>query len=144
MNTQRERRSGVALVMAILCLTILLMVFGSLTRMAFAERGQVRAEERRLRAGWLAESGLERAWARHSLSPSYRGETWTLSPKTLGGRDGATVRILVEPVRDDPSHLRVSARADYPSDGVSRARQTRTTVFRANKANAPANPGVEP
>ncbi len=131
MNIRRPRRRGFALVMAVLCLTILVMVFGALSRMALAERGQARAEERRLRAGWLAEAGLERAWAKLAKSPAYSGETWALSAEMLRGRDGAIVRIAIEPLKDDPRHLKVTAKADYPGEGTSRARQTRSAIFPA-------------
>ena len=132
MKMRRSRRRGVALLLAVACLALLVLVFSSLMRLGFAGRGQARSEERRLKAAWLAESGLERAWAKLSMNPEFRGETWELSAETLNGRDPASVRIVVEPRGD---RLRVSSRADYPREGTSRARQTRTASFSANQKN---------
>ncbi len=126
MRSRRPQRRGLALLMAIACVAMLVLVFGSLMKLGFAGRAQVRSEERRLRAAWLAESGLERAWAKLSTDPDYRGESWELSAETLDGKDAAIVRIVVEPRGDD---LRVTSRADYPHKSTTRARQTRTAFF---------------
>ena len=140
MNAQRARRRGAALLMAVTCVALLVLVFGTLMRTGFAARGQARAQERRTRALWLAESGLERAWSKLSASADYRGETWELSAETLHGRDGAVVRIVVEPMDNG---LRVTSRADSPREGTSRARQTRSAFFPVNPKTNPrsgANP----
>jgi hypothetical protein len=114
------------MVMVIACLIVFAIVFGVLTKLGLAARSQARAEERRLRAAWLAESGLERAWARLSASKSYAGETWEIPAETLRGPDAAVVRIVVEDVPGKAGTRRVSAQADYPREGTSRARQSRT------------------
>jgi hypothetical protein len=127
-------RSGAALVIAILLMTLLVLVLGTLTRIGLAERTQARAEERRLRASWLAESGLERAWTKILADPSYVGETWEIPAETLHDSHAASVLIRAEPIADRPGTRRVVARADFPKDGASRARQTRTTFM-----NLPVN-----
>ncbi|MDB5351531.1 MAG: hypothetical protein JWN86_2778 [Planctomycetota bacterium] len=125
----KKTRRGVALLMVVACLAVLAIVLGVLLRIGVAERRQSLASERRLRATWLAESGLERAWAGLSRSRDYGGETWDLSPETLHGRDGALVVIAVERIPGSPDRRKVTARADYPREGSSRVRQTRTTVM---------------
>lgn len=132
-NSRHHRPRGLALPMAVVCLTVLTIVFGILTRQALSARRAARAEERRLRAGWLAESGLERAWARLAADPGYRGETWDLSAEALKDHHGAAVVIAVEPVSGDDEHLRVTARADFPRDVDAHARQTRTALFPAHR-----------
>ena len=139
MNARLPRRRGAALMMAILCLSTLAIVFASLARLAVAERAQTRAEERRLRAGWLAEAGLERAWAKYASSRDYRGETWELSAQTLRGRDAATIHIVVEPIAGEPRTFRATARADYPRDGTARARQTRSALFPSEISTRPGD-----
>ena len=126
MNARRSSRRGVALLFAVACLSLLVIVFGSMFRLGFAERGQARREERRVRALWLAESGLEKTWAKLSANQEYRGETWELSAETLGGPDSASVLVTVEPIGDQ---YRVTSRADVPRVGSSRVRQTRTATF---------------
>jgi hypothetical protein len=137
MNVRSSRRRGIVLVLSVVCMSILVIVFGTLTRMAMMERSQARSEERRLRAGWLAESGLERAWVKLAGSPTYPGETWNLTAESLRGRDPAIIRITVDPIPGDPRHVRVTSRADYPREGSSRARQTRTAIFAAKNSTTP-------
>ncbi len=120
--------------MALVALAFLAIVFAILMKLSLSERQQARNEERRLQASWLAESGLDRAWAKFSESPDYRGETWQISAETLRGRDAASVRITIEPLERAPGHVRVTSRADFPRDGSSRARQTRTTRFSKPKS----------
>jgi Tfp pilus assembly protein PilX len=121
----KPRPRGGTLLIVVVCLAVMVLVFGALVRMGLAEKARSLAEERKLRAAWLAESGLERAWAKLGESGSYAGETWALSAETLRGRDPAVVRIDVEPIEGRAGRLRVTARADYPRDGTSRVRQTR-------------------
>ena len=142
MNVRNTRRRGIALVLSVVCMSILVIVFGTLTRHGHGRsRGQARAEERRLRAGWLAESGLERAWVKLAATPSYPGETWNLTAESLRGRDPASIRITVDPIPGDPRHVLVTSRADFPREGTSRARQTRSALFAANNST---NPGAKP
>lgn len=129
----RGRPRGAVLIMVIVCLFVLTIVFGVLVKLAFAERKQARAAERRLQAIWLAESGLERAWAKLSASGAYLGETWEIPAESLRSRDGAVVRIVVERVDGDSRRRRVTARADFPREGPSRARETRTTEISVNE-----------
>ena len=132
MRSRRHRPRGAALLMAMACLAMLSIVFGILLKVGSAERTQARTEENRLRAGWLAESGLERAWAKLSGSPDYRGETWKISPEAMRGRHGAVVAITVQPAPGEPGRFVVTARADYPAEGTARARQTRIAEFTPN------------
>ena len=43
-----------------ICLLLVTVVFGSLLKVALAETDQVRHEQARRQAHWLAESGVER------------------------------------------------------------------------------------
>ena len=145
-TSSRTHRRGVAMVATIATLTLMIFVFVALLRLGLAEKAQVRAEERRMRASWLAESGLERAVARLNAARDYPGETWEIAAEELGGRDPAVVLIRVEPIADRPGARRVSARADYPRDASSRARQTKTTVIERNTSQESTDtvPGATP
>lgn len=135
-----HRRRGVALALALACLVLIVLVLGGLLRRVAEARLIVRAEERRLQADWLADSGLARASARLAVDPSYAGETWNVPAATLGGAEPAVVAITVEPEPDAPDRRRVRVQADYPPDPPRRARRSRTTTITiaADRTPAPA------
>jgi type II secretory pathway component PulK len=109
----------------LVCLIILSMVAVALLRVGVARRDEVRAEERRLQAEWLAEAGLRRALARLDADPAYTGETWNIEARELGAPDSATVAIAIERQAGDTKSRTIRVRADYPRDPPSRARCTR-------------------
>jgi len=121
-------RRGAVLVAAIVCLAVASMIFVSIVKMAASCRRVADTQSREVQAGWLAESGLERAAARLDAEEDYSGETWTISATDLAGRDGAVVVVEVLPVDGRPRRRLVRARADYPNDSHHRARQTREVV----------------
>jgi hypothetical protein len=108
----------------IVCLVILTVLGGSLLALARARRRQVRQDERRLQAAWLAEAGVERAAARLARSADYEGETWAVPGADLGGPRGAAVTIAVGPVAGRPGRRAVDVRADYPAGEDDRARRS--------------------
>ena len=71
---------------------------------------------------------VQRARARLAAETNYRGETWNISPRDLGGRDGATIAIRVDDVPGQPDRRAVHVRADYPDDPDQRARQDRSVI----------------
>ena len=126
MNARKKRKPrGGVLLLVVVCLSVMALVFGSLVKISVAERAGARSEERRLRAEWLAESGLERAWAKLADDKDYAGETWELSAAMLRGLDPGVVRIRVDSLAGKVGRRRVTAQADYPRDSGTRARQTR-------------------
>ncbi len=140
MTPSRTPRRGIALVAVIAVLILLFAVFGLLVRLGLNERKQVRAEERRIAASWLAESGLELAKARLDLDPGYDGGTWRIAPEESGGTDAGLIRIRVETPPDQPSRRTVHVWADTPPDGAHRVRQSRVATIDLKNAN----PGEKP
>ncbi len=124
-----RNRRGAVLLTVLICLVIALAVGGAVLRTGLARRGQARAEERRLQADWLAESGLERASAQLAEAPDYAGETWQVPASDLGGRDDGSVTIAVEAVEGHPRRRLVRARADYPRDPSRRARVSKQATI---------------
>ncbi|RUL88070.1 hypothetical protein [Tautonia sociabilis] len=127
-SSRTDRQGGAALV-ALVCLSVIVLVVAGLIRLGADRAEHLLALERESQALWLVEAGLERAAAQLRVDPSYEGETWTLPPEALGGREG-TVTIEVEetdPGADQPLTVRV--RADYPSDGDPSHRARRSKVF---------------
>ena len=94
-RTDRPRR-GMLAIAVLVCLIVLTLIAGALLRAGAAQRDEVRAEERRLQAEWLAEAGLRRALARLDADPGYSGETWKIDARELDSADAATVTITVE------------------------------------------------
>jgi hypothetical protein len=110
-------------VVVLVCLLIMTLICGTLLHMIQSQRALVRSEERRLQADWLADSGVERALARLSDDPGYRGETWALSAQELGGSDAGVVTITVDAPR------LVIVQADYPVDPTLRVRSRRQVTL---------------
>lgn len=126
-QSNNRRDSGVIAVAVMIALIIIGLIAVGLLRLAATRRDQLRAEERRLQADWLAEAGIERAAMRLAESADYEGEAWEVSADELGGRLAATVRIKVEPAT--ASGRRVEVRADYPKDDPGRARRSKRAII---------------
>jgi hypothetical protein len=127
----RHPRRGITAVVVLICLVVVSLLSGVLLKVGMAHRQTVRAEERRLQAEWLAQSGLERA--RHKLAETalYTGETWKLTAADLGlraaeagGQGAAVVRITVEPAGSGSSAKRIKVEADCLPDPPRRARHS--------------------
>ena len=126
MTPRRSNRRGLAIVPAFVCLVLVTLFCGVLLKLAASHRVLVRSESRKTQADWLVESGLERASARLSVDPQYRGETWELAANEMAGGKAAVVRINVETLNNDPKRRRVRVEADYPRDDTLRARSSST------------------
>jgi hypothetical protein len=117
------------MVPAMVCLVLVGLLCAAVLRLAQSQRGVVAAEERRMQAEWLAESGLARAAARLAADPGYKGETWDVAAGALGGAEPGVVRIAVEAVKDAPGRRRVRAEADYPGGTSRRARLSKELIL---------------
>jgi Tfp pilus assembly protein PilX len=127
-GTTRPRR-GMLAIAVLVCLIVLTLISGAILRVGVAQRDEVRAQERRLQAEWLAEAGLRRALARLEADPEYAGETWKVDARELDSSDGANVAIAVERPPGDPKARTIRVRADYPRDPPRRIRCSRQTTI---------------
>jgi hypothetical protein len=116
-------------VAVLVCLIIMTLIAGAVLKVASAHRGQIRAQERRLQAEWLAEAGIQRALARLAADSGYAGETWEVSARDLDSTEGARIAIAVERVPDDRGRRKIRVQADYPRDPPRRARYSRQIVL---------------
>jgi Tfp pilus assembly protein PilX len=126
------RRRGVALIVVLAGMAVAAVMFLAATKLILVQRRTVELNSRQIQAGWLAESGVQRAAARLAADASYRGETWTISAEELDGRDDGAVTIRVEPVPGKPDRRAVHVQADYPSDAQQRVRETREATIRTH------------
>lgn len=119
-RSSRPSRRGTAIVMAIVCLSVVALLSVGLLKLAVESRQLQAASATRLQADWLAESALDRALARLARDANYAGESWKLSAVELAltGRSPdqamAVVEIVVEPVAGQPEHRRVRTQVTYP------------------------------
>jgi hypothetical protein len=112
-------------VAVLVCLVIITIMAGALLRTGLAQREESKAQERRLQAEWLAESGVQRAIARLSVDPKYPGETWEIPARDLDSTDAALVAITAEPARAGTTGRTIRVQADYPRDPPRRVRHSR-------------------
>jgi hypothetical protein len=89
----------------------------------------IRDDRLRSQAELLAQAGIDRAIAKLKETANYSGETWHVDPVDLDGFAPADVEIRVESVADARNKLRVQVHADYPTDSLPRARQSREIVL---------------
>lgn len=137
----RRLRRGAITVFVLVCLVAITMVCGVLLRIGLTERQRIRAEERRLQAEWLVESGLERAAVRINESKGgYQGETWEISAAELGGRDAGRVTIAVEASKEEPGRRQVRVQADYPRDATARVRLSKALTVAIEPASSSEKP----
>jgi len=125
------------LVLSVLaCLTLVMLLAAAWLRIIVLERQQLRAQQNRLQAEYLAQSALSRAAARLAANPDYDGETFRVSAESLGAGSPATVTIRLE-AGDDPQARLVTASAQVPADGRDRAQrsiQQRIPLLKKEKA----------
>ena len=110
--------------MVMICLLISTLILGTLLKTAVTHRRQMRTEEQRAQADWLAESAIERAVHRLETDANYQGETWKVPAADLNGRDSGRVRITVRKSSDGLGKHILSVEAVYP---VGTPRQIKRT-----------------
>lgn len=112
------------MVAAMICLLLATVLLGSVLKMAMTGRKQVRREQWRLQAAWLAEAGLERAASRLQAGADYQGETWNIAATDLDGQHTGRVVIKVEASEGSATTRLVTVEAFYPSGSVTFAKKT--------------------
>jgi type II secretory pathway component PulK len=124
-----KSRRGVGLMIALVCLAVVASALGWLLRAAIAERRALERAQWRRQAGWLAQSGLDRAAARLARNRSFRGETWTIPAAALRGSQGGRVTIEVQTPAGRPGVRQVRVTAFYPDRPYDRAQSSRRALL---------------
>ncbi len=137
-SLNRALRRGGVMIIVLACLAVAGIMMVTLVRFAAVQRTQIQSAAWEEQARWLAISAEERAAARLAANPEYRGETWSVAAEALSGRDGASVKIEVEAIPDQPARRRVSIRADVPDHPDRAHRHVRQVVIEtANQGEKP-------
>ncbi len=125
-NASPPKRRGVVLMIMLVVLLILSLMILGVTRLAVARKKAVAISEERSRVYWLAESGVDRAFAKLSQDPRYTGETWKIPAKELGGSRDAEIVVEASLIDSKPNERSVHVRARFVGDLKSpRAQSTR-------------------
>jgi hypothetical protein len=151
---RQPRRRGMTVVALLVCLILVTLITAAILKISRAQHEFTRAEERRLQAEWLVESGVERSLAALEANREYAGETWPVSAHELGlpseGRkipgkgDGdppaAVVTITVNRVADNPLRRQIRVQADYRRDSPRGVRHSKQITIDLG----PTKAGVKP
>ncbi|WP_165251450.1 type IV pilus modification PilV family protein [Paludisphaera soli] len=130
--SRRSRRRGLTSVAVLVLLFVIALIATELVRLGVAYRDRTRTQERAVQADLLAEAGVDRALARLSAEPDYRGERWEIPAGALGAATGddpaalVTIRVESDPNGGAPT---VRVQADYPPDPPRRARSSREVTL---------------
>ena len=121
----RRRRSGLTAIAVMVCLIVITLIAGAALKVGVARRAELRAQEHRLQAEWLAEAGIQRALARIAADPAYNGETWEIPARDLDSPDAALVTITVGREPGDDKLRKILAQAEHPRDPTRRTRHSK-------------------
>ena len=120
-SLDRHRRLGFVLVAVLVSMAVVTVVGAGLVKHLVAHHRQTLLIERQQQSFWLAESALGRTIDKLKDEPAYGGETWRLSPETLGGKHAGAVVIDVSTPDDSPNARRIRVEARYPDDNPHQA-----------------------
>lgn len=110
MKTPALQRSGIALIWAIVILSVLTVVMALVTQTSVTGLRRADRRQQQLQADWLTRSGIELAAARLLNDPKeYEGETVELIPE-------GKVRIAIQTKADAPGTYWVTCEVRYPSE----------------------------
>jgi Tfp pilus assembly protein PilX len=129
-HRQSADRRGVVLAAALVAFLATAAVLFALLKTVVNHQREVRDQRQSLQAQALADAGIDRGVAQLRRSDAYRGETWHVPDSQLDGTATADVEIRVEAVADHPDQLHLFVQADYPSDPIHRARQSRQATIK--------------
>jgi Tfp pilus assembly protein PilX len=120
-----QRRSGLVLVAALVCLLIVTSIVGSMLQSALRARRQLHAERDRRQTELLLAAGASRAAARLASEPEYRGDAWNLPAEEIVGLGEGRVTTEISRNNDnEPWQLHVVAEYSTGRDLPIRRSQT--------------------
>ena len=120
-----RRPRGVVLIAALVCLSIVMALVGSLLLTALQSNRQLHLERDRRQCELLLEAGIARAKSHVSANEKYAGETWRLPAEQItGNAEGqVTIEVVPDPVN---SQNALHIVAEYPLIGEMSIRRSQT------------------
>lgn len=125
-----SNRSGVVLLLAIVCLGTVSVVTVLSLKQAAGDRRRMQSAAHRLQAIWLLEAGADRAAAQWAARADYAGETWNLPAVELDGTGPAQVTIVLDPPAVGEGHRRMARiAAEFPASGARPVRLEKHAII---------------
>lgn len=116
-------RRGAVMLLVIVMLFVATLLMGTIVEGVLRGRRQLRQEQRRLQAHWLADAGLQRARHKLRTTPDYGGDTWRVS-----GPDASGEAEIVTTVTGPSDAKQLTVVVDYPLGSPARVRVRRQTL----------------
>ena len=107
-------RSGAVMIFALIALLVTSIMIGSLLKIAAMSHRQLKRDEYRLQASFLADAASERALVRLQTDPRFLGDKWLVPAEQLAPGRTATVRTSVTPDPLNPNRQIIEVMAEYP------------------------------
>jgi type II secretory pathway component PulK len=122
-------RRGVLILSVLAGLALASVLLTVWLKLLSLERQEVRAQQSRIQAEYLAEAALGRAWHRLSTDSTYTGETWQVSAEKLNSMQPAEVAIGVERVADDPAAQKITVSARFTGTGTAAVLRSKQRII---------------
>lgn len=118
MHTRNLRHRRGVLILAVLAgLALAASLLAVWLKLLALERQEVRGQQVRMQAEYLAAAALSRAETRLATDPDYTGETWQVPADVLLTSTAAEVTIAVQSPDDDPRARRIEVSAHLAGAG---------------------------
>jgi hypothetical protein len=111
------------MLLVIVMLFVATLLMGTIVEGVLRGRRQLRQEQRRLQAHWLADAGLRRAHHKLRTTPDYGGDAWRVS-----GPDASGEAEIVTTVTGPSDAKQMTVVVDYPLGSPARVRVRRQTL----------------
>ena len=128
--TNRQRRMGVVLPLVLVGLLVVTVFGAAIAQSMILQSRRARRLEWQQQAGWLAESGVQRASNRLANEAGYDGETWRIDRDRSGLDADAVVVIQVDGDDATDGGQIVTVEALYPADSKRRVASWRELTIR--------------
>jgi len=102
------------MIFALIALLVTSLMIGSLLKIAAMSHRQLKRDEYRLQASFLADAASERALVRLKIDPGFLGDEWRVPAEQLAPGRTATVRTSVTPDLVNPNRQIIEVMAEYP------------------------------
>ncbi len=124
-GAEKGERRGTVLVVAIVCLSVVMGILGSMLKGTLLAHRQLHGERDLRQTELLLQAGSDRAIYRLASDATYRGESWNVAADTIAEKGEGRVTIEIMP-GDGQSARKAQVVAEYPLGGETSIRRSRT------------------